>query len=74
MYLKPGLAARLVLNDGTTLAGTAARSRRWGVYRLNKVRIFTRTDPARVAGHFLVPSRNVLFVQISPPELEDEED
>lgn len=72
LYLKPGLAARLILTDGTTLAGTVARSGQWGVHRLNKVTVYTRIDPERVAGHFLVHKRNVLFAQISPPEVEED--
>lgn len=69
MYLKPGSAARLTLKDGSTVEGVVAHSRRWGVHRLNKVRVFTRVDPVKVAGHFLVSKHNVLFVQVLPPEL-----
>lgn len=66
MHLKPGMNARLVLTDGTTVAGVAERSGQWGVHRLRDVQIFTRLDPERVQGFLLVPDRHVLFAQITP--------
>lgn len=71
MRLKPGIKARLILRDGTTVAGRVARSGQWGVHRLNTVTLYTRIDPERVAGYFLVPDREVAFAQITPPEDEE---
>lgn len=72
MYLKPGLFVRLILVDGTTVAGTAERSGQWGVHRLRKVSVYSRLDPERVQGHLLVPKRNVLFAQIAPPDVDED--
>lgn len=66
MHLKPGANVRLILTDGTTVSGVAERSGQWGVHRVRDVEVFTRTDPARIQGHLLVPDRHVMFAQIAP--------
>lgn len=72
MYLRKGITAQLVLKDGTTVVGVAARSRQWGVHKLVKVRVLTRDDEgAKLSGHLLIPRRSVWFAQIMPPELEE---
>lgn len=70
MRLPIGATARLILTDGTTLAGTVARSGQWGVHRLEKVTVHTRTDGAPLAGYLQVDKRRVLFAQIDSPETE----
>lgn len=74
MRLKTGVTARLALRDGTTVLGRTARSGQFGVHRLEKVRVFTRVEPAEVRGYLLIPDRNVWFAQIMPPPDPDLED
>lgn len=66
MRLPIGQKCRVILEDGTTLVGTAARSWRWGVIRLNGVKFYSRMgeDEAPALSYFLVPRRRVLFVQV----------
>lgn len=71
MRLKPGCAARLVLTDGTTVQGTAARSGQFGVHRLDKVTAWDRFEPAQLAGYVLVDAGRVLFAQIEPPDTKE---
>lgn len=71
MYLPVGVTARLVLKDGTTVVGTTARSRRWGVHKLIRVRVLTRLEAEKMAGYLLIPGRGVWFAQIMPPDTEE---
>lgn len=66
MHLKIGATARLVLTDGTTVAGTVSRSGQWGVHRLDDVTVWNRADQARLEGFLQVDKRRVLFAQIEP--------
>ena len=65
MRLKPGSKARVVLEDGTTLEGTAARSWQYDVVRLNNVTAHTRQGEVTAApqSFFLVDSYRIMFVQ-----------
>lgn len=65
MRLKPGTKVRIVLEDGTTLAGTAARSWQYGVVRLNRVTAHTRQGEVEAPqlSFFLVPDYRIMFVQ-----------
>lgn len=72
MRIKPGIAVRLILRDGTTVSGVSARSRQFGVHRLNRVHVYSRIEPERVKGYLLVPDRNVLFAQVSPPDIDED--
>lgn len=71
MRLQLGVTARLVLTDGTTVQGTAARSGQWGVHRLDSVTAWDRFEPAKLAGYVLVDARRVLFAQIEPPDTKE---
>lgn len=66
MRLRTGTKCRLVLEDGTTLVGTAARSWQAGVLRLNFVTAYAREGEieAPVQSHFLIPAARVLFAQV----------
>lgn len=68
MRLTNGLKCRVALEDGTTLVGTAARSWRWGVVRLNRVTAHARIGEVEAPqiDYFLVPVRRILLVQVSP--------
>ena len=66
MKLRNGTKCRVVLEDGTTLVGTAARSWQPGVLRLNYVTAFAREGEveAPAQSHFLVPVGRVLLAQV----------
>lgn len=66
MRLTIGEKTRIVLEDGTTLAGTAAKSGQWGVFRLNFVTAWAREGEVETPpqSYTLVPKRRVLFVQV----------
>lgn len=66
MRIKTGMKCRIVLEDGTTLVGTAARSWQPGVLRLNFVTAWAREGEieAPVQSFFLLPVARVLFVQV----------
>lgn len=64
MRLANGTRARIVLVDGTTAAGTAGRSWRWKVIRLDGVELYDRSGPVQTQGHLLIPARSVMFVQV----------
>lgn len=66
MHLEIGATARLVLADGTTVAGTVARSGQWGVHRLEDVTVWNRGEASPLLGHLQVDKRRVLFAQIEP--------
>lgn len=66
MRLRIGTKCRVVLEDGTTLVGTAARSWSPGVLRLNYVTAWAREGEveAPAQSFFLLPKRRVLFAQV----------
>lgn len=70
MRLKPGTKARVVLEDGTTLAGTVARSWQYGVIRLNRVTAHMRQGEieAPQLSFFLIPDYRIMFVQAGAEE------
>lgn len=64
MRLPLGVSVLVVLRDGSTIQGTTARSGQWGVHRLEKCTVYSRTDAPALAGYFLIPKSRVEFVQI----------
>lgn len=64
MRLGNGAKARLVLTDGTTIAGTVRRSWRWRTTRIESAEIYDRTGPVRAEGYLLIPARSILFAQV----------
>lgn len=64
MRLANRARARIVLHDGTTVAGTVARSWQWGIIRVNQAELYDRTGPVQAQGYLLVPAENILFVQV----------
>lgn len=66
MRLRTGTKCRLVLEDGTTLVGTAARSWQPGIVRLNYVTAHAREGEieAPPQSFFLLPVHRILFAQV----------
>lgn len=55
---------RVTLVDGTTLEGKVVFSWRWWTMRLVGVTVHGRTGPIEAAGYFVLPKRNILFIQV----------
>ena len=64
MHLKRGTKARITLTDQTTIAGTIRFSLGWWSWRLADVTVYGQHDGVAAAGTFIVPKRNILFVQV----------
>jgi hypothetical protein len=64
MRLKHGSGVRLVLTDGTALAGTVRPSWRWRTVKLTEVLTQTRNGEVQADGFLFVPSHAILFAQV----------
>ncbi|UXE04741.1 hypothetical protein QEH44_gp04 [Arthrobacter phage Shambre1] len=66
MRLRNGTKCRLILEDGTTVAGVPRRSWRWRTIRLDHATVYARmgevTTPPQ--SFILVPARRIMFVQV----------
>lgn len=61
---KKKTTVRVTLVDGTTLEGAPSFAWRWWTLRLVGVTVHTKTGPIEAAGYFVLPKRNILFMQV----------
>jgi hypothetical protein len=64
MRLKHGSSVRIILMDGTTLAGTVRFSWRWRTVKLTDVLTQTRGGEIIADGYLLIPAHAIMFVQV----------
>jgi len=62
--MRHGAKIRISLTDGSTLEGALAFSWGWWSYKVTNPVFHTPQGAIQADGHFIVPRRSILYVQV----------